>query len=140
MNIFKTILSHLKQWFSSPQTLDNEIKAAQVAVRIAGPGLVLLIQEAGSTSPEFANVDTELQADLTKLDTVLTSIQEGTGGAVEVESVLESVKTNLGPLLDAAHIKDATLRTRITDGYNAFVAEVEAIISELPPAPPAPKA
>jgi hypothetical protein len=131
--MFKKLLAYVKQWFSTPKTLADEAHAAKMALDIAGPGLVLVLQEVGVTNPEIASVEGEVSADLGKLDTVLLGIQEGTGGAEEVISVLESLKTNLSPLLDSAHIKDAATRARVTAAYNALVAEVETIATEFAP-------
>lgn len=130
MNFFKTILSHIKSWFTSPHTLADEAHAAKMALDIASPGLILLLQQAGVDNPQVSRVADEVSQDLGLVSTALGQIAQGQAPAVEVVSVLETVKGNLASILDAGHIKNADLRARITSAYCAFVAEVEVIVNE----------
>lgn len=133
MNFFKNILSHVKQWFSSPHTLADEAKSASMAVGLLAPGLVFALQQAGVEDPAYSRIATEVQSDLNTLHDVLSQIAEGKTPTVTVVSVLQSVKLKLSPILDMAHIKNADTRAKITNAYNAFEAEIEVIANEFVP-------
>jgi hypothetical protein len=141
MNFFKSILSHIKTWFSSPATLANEAHAAKMALDIAAPGLVLVLQEAGAsdTSGEVQKVTTEISADLTNVDTILTGVANGTTSgetaAQEIVTVLDSAKGNIGLVLAMAHIKNSAKVATITNTATAVINEVDTIIGEFSSAP-----
>ena len=133
MNFFKTVLNHIKQWFSSPKTLADEAHAASVAIKVVSPGLVLALQEAGVDNPEVASVSTEVANDLELVSNTLEQIAQGTAGADATQTLvatLQGIKGNVGGILTAAHIKNPDLRAKVTNTYNAFEAEVEVIVQE----------
>jgi hypothetical protein len=130
MNFFKHILSHVKQWFSSPHTLADEAHSASMALKIVAPGLIFALQSAGIDDPKYIEVTTEIEKDLDTLETTLEAIAEGKPPAVTVVSIIQSIKVNLQPILDLSHVKNPDLRAKITNAYNAFEAEVEVISAE----------
>ena len=138
MNIFKSILSYFKTHFShlDTQSLASEAHAAQLALNLAAPGLVLALQEAGASdaSGETQKVTAEISSDLTTVSTLLSDIQQGKPVAQEITSALESLKSNLGAVLTLAHIKDPKTVATIENTTNAVIAEVETILGEFAPA------
>lgn len=132
--MFKKILAKLKSLFAgqSAPTLASEAHSAELYLNIAAPGIVLALQEAGQSegSTEVANVAAEVEKDLSLVSSSLSSIQAGTNVSTTVVSALNSIKSNIGALLTAGHIKNPQTVQTVTNVTNAFIAEVEVIISE----------
>ena len=132
--MFKKILAKLKSLFAgqSTQTLASEAHSAELYLNLAAPGVVLVLQEAGQSegSTEVASVATEVEKDLSLVSTGLSQIAAGQNASSTVVSALESIKSNIGGLLAAGHIKNPKTVQTVENVTNAFVAEVETIISE----------
>jgi hypothetical protein len=132
--MFKKILAKIKSLFvgQSTPTLAAEAHSAELALNIAAPGVILVLQEAGVSegSAEVSEVATEVESDLSTVSTALASIQAGTNVSTTVVSALTSIKSNIGALLTAGHIKNPQTVQTVTNVTDAFIAEVETIISE----------
>ena len=137
MSIFSSILGWFKHTLAgqNPQTLAAEAHAAQIAINLLTPGLVLTIQQAGATesSADVTKVATEVSNDLNTLSKALSDIQAGKDASATVVATLESVKANLQSLLAAGHIKNPQTAAKVTNVVNAFVAEAEVLIAEFSP-------
>lgn len=132
--MFKKILAKIKTLFAgqSAPTLASEAHSAELYLNLAAPGVVLVLQEAGQSegSTEVASVATEVEKDLSLVSTGLSQIAAGTNASSTVVSALNSIKANIGEILAAGHIKNPKTVQTVTNVTNAFVAEVETIISE----------
>lgn len=132
--MFKKILAKIKSLFAgqSTQTLASEAHSAELYLNLAAPGVVLALQEAGASegSAEVSSVASEVESDLSLVSTSLGQIAAGTDASSTLVSALNSIKSNIGGLLAAGHIKNPQTVQTVTNVTNAFIAEVETIISE----------
>ena len=136
--MFKKILAKIKSLFAgqSTATLASEAHSADLYINLAAPGVVLVLQEAGESegSTEVANIATEVETDLNTVATELNAIQTGGTNTATLVSALNSIKSNIGGLLAAGHIKNPKTVQTVENVTNAFIAEIETIISEFAPA------
>ncbi|HKF46338.1 MAG TPA: hypothetical protein VKB38_03205 [Terracidiphilus sp.] len=134
MSIFSSILGWFKHTLpgQNPQSLAAEAHAAQIAINLLTPGLVIAIQQAGASesSADVTNVATQVSNDLNTLSKALSDVQAGKNASATVVSALNSIKANLQSLLAAGHIKDPKTVATITTIVNAFVAEADAVSAE----------
>jgi hypothetical protein len=134
MSIFKSALSWFKKIFANqtPATLVSEAHAAQVALNLLAPGVILVLKQAGKSeaSAEVASVSNEVVTDLGTVSALLAQAQGGADVNGQIIAALDSVKTNLSGLLASGHIKDPNTLATVTNVSNALIAEIEVVISE----------
>lgn len=127
MNIFKDIGGFFKKVFSSEQ---NWQKAASVTLTVAQPLVqTLLVLTAGPTVAEGeANIVKTIQADLNTVTSIVTTA----GSNPSVGTILNAILANLKSVEAGVNIKDPTSQTAFTAITTTLVAEIEAVIEELP--------
>jgi hypothetical protein len=119
-------------------------------IKIAAPLVESIVEmTAGEgASNEIKSIVNEVQGDLAAAATLATSVtaEPDSANLVKVETILNGVKSNLGAILSAGHIKNAATVDKVTNVVNLVTGEIEAILSELPtaaalaPATPVPAA
>ena len=145
MSWFSKVEGWFKKFFSNTNWAHN----ASVGLALAGPPAILIVQEtlSGSDATEAQNVLNEVQTDLGTVSMLLAQAQSAPTNATissHITSILNVLKANLGTILADAHVKNAANVAKITELVNAFVSEIEAILSMIPaaaaPTPPPPAA
>jgi len=129
MNIFTEIKDIFEKIIHDEPSAE---KTAQTVIAVAAALLGTIVEQTAgeADASEIASVVTEVQGDLTKVNTLIT---EG-ASASDINSVLSDVQTNLSGLLTAGHIKDTATLSKVTTIVDSVLAGVESMIALFPPA------
>ena len=111
----------------------------QMALNIAA--LVSTLQSGKQLTPAEAlaiqNISAEASKDLTLLQALYNTYKANPSPDTlqKIESLIQDTNQNLPALLQAAHISDPALSTRITAAVNLILTTVSSFASLIPPAP-----
>ena len=142
MSFFASVKSFFHKLFGS---LPSWEKSASSTLAFAAPLVeeIVALSAGEPAAAEVQSIVNEVQKDMATVATVVS----GAAGAPAATSyqtattALTSIKSNLGTLLSAGHIKNPETLTKVTGIANTLIGEVEAILSEIPaPAAAAPAA
>lgn len=101
---------------------------------------IVTVSAGEPAAAEVQSVVGEVQKDMSTVAAVASGAA-GSPSATTYQAAttaLNSIKSNLGGLLTAGHIKDPAKAQKITGIANTIIGEVEAILSEIPtPSAPA---
>jgi hypothetical protein len=104
---------------------------ALVAINVTEPLLVLAVTDADpAAAAGVKSVVDEIRTDMTTLSNIIAANATNTESVSvqsEVLSGLTKIAANIGPLLDAGHVKNTNLRNEIVAGVN----EIQAVIAAL---------
>jgi hypothetical protein len=120
-------LGHSNSWEKSVST------TIAIAAPLTEDIVALTAGEADAAKVQSAIV--EVQNDLALVKGVVDGAQAGTAPASLIATAtasLESVKTNLGALLTAGHIKDPATLEKVTLTVNTIIGEVVAMLGAVP--------
>jgi len=132
MSFFSKIESFFEK-FVHNTTWEQKVSAG---IGLAAPGLesIVALTAGESDASEIQSVVSEVQTDLATVAGFLAQSQGGASVVSTLTTVLNAVKSNLGALLTAGHIKDAETLTKVTAIVNGVIDEVEAILPLIPTA------
>lgn len=133
MSFFSKVKSFFHQLFGALPSWEKSVSSTLTLLAPLTEEIVALT--AGEpAAKEVQAVVGEVQKDMATVAAV-TAGAAGSPSATTYETAstaLNSIKSNLGGLLAAGHIKNPVTLTKVTETVNTVIMEVEAILSELP--------
>lgn len=141
-NIFESLFSKIKSIFKKLFSMEPKLaQAISATITVVAPLLetILVVIGDAPVAVVVSGIVEKIQTDLA----AATALVETSGATPTLTSVLNSVITNLNTILTAADVKDPATQEKLTTIVNTLVAEIQAILVEIPvitnpiPAPPA---
>lgn len=132
VTFFEKVGSWFKSLFKKAPAVEQQISAVVSYVAPIAESILTLVD------PPAALIATPI---ITEVETGLATLKATTSGVSltgttlqTVDSVLNSIKTNISGLLDIAEIKNSAKIADITAAVTAITGEVDAILTNLPAA------
>lgn len=140
-NIFESLFSKIKSIFKKLFGMEPKIaQAISATITVVAPLLetILIVLGDAPVAAIVSDIVETIQTDLA----AATALVQSSGATPTLTGVLNAVVTNLNSILSAADVKDPVTLEKLTTIVNTLVAEIQAILIELPAIknPPAPAA
>ncbi|HEY2361223.1 MAG TPA: hypothetical protein VGK36_08915 [Candidatus Angelobacter sp.] len=120
---FKNLWNETPKWSESVSTgIILVAPLANTIVAMVAPDEVPLVQ----------NVVSQVKSGLAAAAKFASDAHGSDAAPAGLITTLEAVKSNLGDLLTAGHIKNADTLTKVTAVANSIIGEVEAILEVVP--------
>ncbi len=134
-----SFFSAVKSFFEKLAHSNTWEKSVSTTLDILAPLTeeVIALTAGEPAAAEVASVISEVQKDLGVVAGVVNGAEGGSAPAsliATAQQSLNAVKSNLGALLAAGHIKDTATLTKVTATVNTIVGEVDAILGAIPTA------
>jgi hypothetical protein len=132
----KTFFDEVGKWFKKLFGSTTWEKQVSAAIGYIAPGLELIIGLVAGSAAEAA-----VQLVITQIQNGLATLATIVSGAVSAPSAnsyqaavaaLNSIKANFASLLSLAEIKDSATQEKLTEIVNPLIAEVDAMLENLP--------
>jgi len=130
MSFWSSVENFFKQF-----THANWAHTASVALSLAGPPAILIVQETlgSADAAQTTSVINEIQTDLATVSQLLSQAQSGdTSVKGQIRSLLGSIQANLASILADAHVKNSANAAKITSLVNAFSEEITVVLAMMP--------